>query len=66
MLWMYQRVMLGTGEGSMITGEIRDLGTKEILLLVPLVVMVFWIGIYPGPFMNLTEPAVADILRFIR
>jgi NADH-quinone oxidoreductase subunit M len=53
MLWMYQRVMLGSGEGSTVTGEIRDLGTKEMLLLLPLVIMIFWIGIYPEPFLNL-------------
>jgi NADH-quinone oxidoreductase subunit M len=53
MLWMYLRVMLGSGEGSAVSGEIKDLGTKEMLLLLPLVIMIFWIGIYPEPFLNL-------------
>ncbi len=53
MLWMYQRVMLGSGEGSVVSEEVKDLGTKEMLLLLPLVIMIFWIGIYPEPFLNL-------------
>ena len=66
MLWMYQRVMLGKNKASPLLCEFNDLDRNEMLILVPLVVLVFWIGIYPGTFLTLAEPAVADILSFIR
>ena len=46
MLWMYQRVMYGE-----ITHEenrhLSDLSEREIALLVPVVLMIVWIGVYP-------------------
>jgi NADH-quinone oxidoreductase subunit M len=63
MLWMYQRTMLGSaGEW---TSSIKDLTRKEALLMIPLVIMVFWIGILPGFFLHLAEPAVKEILTYI-
>jgi NADH-quinone oxidoreductase subunit M len=37
-----------------------------MLILIPLVILVFWIGIYPDTFISVAEPAVADILSLIR
>ncbi len=52
MLWMYQRVMLGkTNE---LTGNITDLTWVEMAALIPLVVMIFWIGVYPSFFLNVS------------
>src|SRR5438552_1104220 len=51
MLWMYQRVMYGE-----ITHEenrhLSDLSGREIALLVPVVLLIVWIGIYPRPFLR--------------
>ena len=49
MLWMYQRVMYGevTHEANR---SLRDLSAREITLLAPLVLLMFWIGIYPSTF----------------
>ena len=63
MLRMFQRTMLGaTGE---LTTTIKDLTWNEALPLIPLVIMVFWIGIFPGFFLHLAEPAVKEILYFV-
>ena len=35
-----------------------DLTRRELLLLVPLLVLIVWIGVYPQPFLNLMAPAV--------
>ncbi len=52
MLWMYQRVMLGkTNE---ITADIPDLTWTEMAALIPLVAMIFWIGIYPSFFLGIS------------
>ena len=38
------------------------MSARERLVLIPLVVFVFWIGIYPAPFLNRIEPAVKQVL----
>ncbi|MFZ4523648.1 MAG: complex I subunit 4 family protein [Bacteroidales bacterium] len=64
MLWMYQRTMLGTTNG--ITENFADLTWSEMIVFIPLVVMVFWIGIFPGLFINVALPDVMQILNFIK
>ena len=64
MLRMYQRTMLGkTNE---ITGEIRDITWPEMAALIPLVVMIFWIGLFPGMFLDVALPDVQRILWYTR
>jgi NADH-quinone oxidoreductase subunit M len=48
LLWLYQRVFWGkiTNEENL---HLKDLDLREIATLVPLVVLCFWIGIYPKP-----------------
>ena len=62
MLWMLQRVIFGK-----ITNpeneRLSDLSAREKLILVPIVVLIFWIGIYPKPFFDRIEPAVKQILE---
>jgi NADH-quinone oxidoreductase subunit M len=51
MLWMFQRVMFGK-----ITREenrnLKDLSLREFFVLLPIIVMIFVIGIYPDPFLK--------------
>jgi NADH-quinone oxidoreductase subunit M len=72
MLWMYQRSMLGkvslpfqSGESDT-NGRFKDLSLTETMTLIPIVVMIFWIGLFPGFFLHLVEPAVMDILKMIK
>jgi NADH-quinone oxidoreductase subunit M len=62
MLWMLQRVVFGE-----ITDEknrsIRDLNLREKLILVPLVVLIFWIGIYPSTFFRPMERSIDSLLK---
>lgn len=62
MLWMYQRVMLGNLPDKL-AGKAADLDLTEMLTLIPLVIMVLWIGWYPKPFLQLAEPAIRSILN---
>lgn len=64
MLWMIQRVFFGecTNEKNKV---LKDINWRERFLLVPLIVMVFWIGLYPKPFLNLIEPAVENLVETI-
>ncbi|MBI3911009.1 MAG: NADH-quinone oxidoreductase subunit M [Armatimonadetes bacterium] len=59
MLWMYQRVMQGPLDNPA-NQKLRDLNWRELWTLVPLVVLMFWIGIYPNALLRLFDQAVAD------
>ena len=62
MLWMYQRVMFGK-----ITRpeneNLRDLNLREKIVLIPLILAIFWIGVYPKPFFSKMEPSVKSLLE---
>jgi len=64
MLWMYQRTMLGPAND--ITAEVRDLSRVEMAALIPLIIMIFWIGIAPGFFLDTALPDVMTILSYAR
>jgi NADH-quinone oxidoreductase subunit M len=62
MLWMYQRVMFGKitkPENEKLT----DINWREKLVLIPLILAIFWIGIYPKPFFNRMEPSVKSLIE---
>ncbi|MCX6290929.1 MAG: NADH-quinone oxidoreductase subunit M [Bacteroidetes bacterium] len=63
MLTAYQKISLG--EKNKLTETFSDITTSEKLVLVPLVVMIFWIGIYPKPFLDIAEPSVKALLSVI-
>src|SRR5690554_4112210 len=62
MLWMFQRVMFGP-----ITHEenksLVDLNAREIGLMVPLVILMFWIGIHPVDFTKYSEVQVKELIQ---
>jgi NADH-quinone oxidoreductase subunit M len=57
MLWMYQRVMFGKLENPK-NEDLKDLNFREIMTLVPIVIMCFWIGIYPTTWTSFMDAAV--------
>ena len=64
MLWMLQRVMLGkTSEQSAV---LTDLTPREILTLAPLAIIVFVVGVYPGPLMEMMAGGVNEIVQLAR
>jgi NADH-quinone oxidoreductase subunit M len=62
LLWLYQRVMFGPVT-QFANEDLPDLNLREYATLVPLVILAFWIGIYPKPFFNLIEKPVENIVR---
>ena len=62
LLWLYQRVMLGDVKDDKI-GALQDINLREAMTLVPLVIMAFWLGIYPKPFLKILEPPVNAIVE---
>ena len=39
-----------------------DLTPREVAVLVPILVLIVWIGIYPQPFLRTTEASVKQLL----
>jgi NADH-quinone oxidoreductase subunit M len=65
MLFMFQKMFLGpvTKEENR---KLLDLNWREIATLVPLLVLIFWIGLYPKPFFDLMAPAVDHLVAAIK
>lgn len=63
MLRMFQKSMFGPTTAR--TESFADLTRSESWVFIPLVFMVFWIGIYPHSFLKITEPAVANMMKYI-
>ncbi len=61
MLWMYQRVMFGPLKHAS-NENLKDLNLREIGILVPLVALIFWIGVYPK---GLTDKFAQDVKRLM-
>jgi NADH-quinone oxidoreductase subunit M len=59
MLWMYQRTMFG--ETKEATTNFSDLTRQEIVVLVPIVAVILWIGVYPKMFLGMAEPFVKSL-----
>jgi NADH-quinone oxidoreductase subunit M len=51
LLWMYQRVIFGKVANPANQG-LKDLSKREIAVLVPVVIFIIWIGVYPGTFLK--------------
>jgi len=64
MLWLYQRVMFGKLENPA-NQALKDLSLRELATFIPLIVLAFWIGIYPKPFLNLLDKPVEKIVRIV-
>jgi NADH-quinone oxidoreductase subunit M len=64
LLWAYQRTFHGpvTSDDNRV---LKDLTTRERVVLAPLVGLIVLIGVYPRPFLDLMEPAVAKALSAV-
>jgi NADH-quinone oxidoreductase subunit M len=61
LLWMVQRVAFGLPSPHMLP-KLQDLNQRETLALVPLVVLVFWIGLFPNPILTRMHTSVEKVL----
>jgi NADH-quinone oxidoreductase subunit M len=61
MLSAYQRVFFGPLNKAA-NKVLQDINLREILVVLPLVIMMFVMGIYPKPFLEKIEPSVQALL----
>ncbi|TET97054.1 MAG: NADH-quinone oxidoreductase subunit M [Anaerolineales bacterium] len=65
MLYMFQKLFLGPLEKDE-NKAVKDINLREVLTLVPLVIFIFWIGLYPKPFFNLIGPSVDKLVALLQ
>ncbi len=65
MLMMFKRVMFGE-----ITNKenenVKDLTMTEILSLIPILIFIVWIGVYPKYFLEKMEPSAEKLLNHVK
>jgi NADH-quinone oxidoreductase subunit M len=62
MLWMYQRVIFGRLENAE-NKELKDLNSREVGLLIPIILFIVWIGVYPSTFLNKSDKSVKNVIQ---
>ena len=65
LLWLYQRVFFGTVTNPK-NEKLHDLTPREVATFVPLLIMAFWIGLYPKPFFQILEQPVNHTMALAR
>lgn len=61
MLWMYQRVVFGRLTNPL-NNSLKDLNPREIAVLIPILIFIVWIGVYPSTFLNLSASASRQVV----
>ncbi len=61
MLWLYQRIFFM--EVSKKVAGLPDMDMREIITLLPLIILIFWIGVYPNSFLSFMHESVNHLLE---
>jgi NADH-quinone oxidoreductase subunit M len=64
MLWLYQRVFFGQVTNPA-NQSLKDLDTREAWQFAPLIVLIFWIGVYPKPVLEYINPHTEAVVAQI-
>ncbi len=65
MLPMVQRIWFNRLDNEK-NRTLPDLSRRELTVLVPLVVVMVWIGVYPKPFLDRMEPTVTGLIQSVQ
>jgi len=65
LLWLYQRVFFGKVTNPK-NEKLHDLTPREVLYFTPLLIVAFWIGLYPKPFFEILEQPVNQLVQTVR
>ncbi len=65
MLWMFKKVFFGE-KGELVRDEahpLHDLSLREIAVMVPLIIMIFWMGLFPNQFINVSKSSIDHLIK---
>jgi NADH-quinone oxidoreductase subunit M len=65
LLWMFQRVMQGPIKNERIL-KFKDLNLREIIVFVPILFLIFWLGIAPGTLLRKMDKSVDYLLKKVK
>ena len=65
LLFMFQKVFLGPITQPA-NHSLKDLNPREIITLAVLLVIIFWIGLYPKPFFQIMNPTVQQLATLLQ
>ncbi|PTL37003.1 NADH-quinone oxidoreductase subunit M [Candidatus Methylomirabilis limnetica] len=65
MLWMWQRVMWGKSRRAE-NLTLNDIGCREMAILVPIILLILWIGLNPNPLLRRMDASVIHLLDGMR
>jgi NADH-quinone oxidoreductase subunit M len=61
MLWMYQRVFFGKLANEK-NKSLPDLSLREVLVLLPITIFMFWLGVRPGLVLDKVEASIERVM----
>lgn len=61
-LWLYRRVVFGELTKPDLK-KMTDLSAREIAIFAPILVVVFWMGIWPDPFLKVMAVSVDNLIE---
>ena len=64
MLWLFQRMFFGTLDNPE-NQKLTDCNPREIAYMLPMIVLMFWIGLYPRPFLARMEASVTKVVKMV-
>src|SRR6266699_2226201 len=62
LLWMYERVIFGPLAHEE-NAKLEDLSAREVTVLLPVVALCLWMGLFPAPFLTRMQPSIDLILQ---
>ena len=65
LLFMFQKVFLGPVTQPE-NQRLKDLNPREVITLAVLLVVIFWIGLYPKPFFQIMNPTVQQLATLLQ
>jgi NADH-quinone oxidoreductase subunit M len=63
MLWAFQRAFMGRPDPA--NAKVKDMNLRELVVVVPLIGLSLFLGIYPQPVLDRIEPTVEQRITFL-
>jgi NADH-quinone oxidoreductase subunit M len=65
MLWMVKKVFFGKENGVVVEHKSHglDLNAREVAVLAPLIVLIFWMGLFPNQFFHWSKASVDHLVQ---